>query len=102
MAILNLTRDQWNGILRVENGDFKWLPICCGNLSEARTTLREIHIANGEINMDQAHNLYENAIKHDAIKDAWMGNPCSTFLIADGTPWPEIFKVLREMGFSSI
>ena len=99
MAKLILTEEQWDGLLKLYNGDYRWLPVCCGNISAAREALREIRASEGTITMGQSWIIYENAIHHDAIEDAWKGKPTkpsSRFLTDAGTPWPSIFSVIRS------
>ena len=107
MEKLTLTESQWDGLCN-RKGDTKWLPICCGTISRARDILGKIRESNGffppsdnpNYPGSMAREFYDNAILHDSIWDAWIGKAKSgvcDWTIREGSPWPEIFRVVRAM-----
>lgn len=107
---INLTADQWVGLLDAEG---QWLPMCCGSISAAREALTSCLRNNGALYVDQAVRILAEIGDHDgpdcAIRPildgcgAWVdgGTPEFTgrrlFWTREGSPWFEIARACRVL-----
>lgn len=95
---INLTADQWIGILDAEYG--AWLPRCCGSISAARDVLADVLRAGGYINAEQARTILCEIGEHDeqGIVSILNGTADgSMFWTRDGSPWFEIVRACRAL-----
>lgn len=84
---INLTADQWVGLL---NADGQWLPRCCGSTSAARDALATCLRDGGVLHVDQAVRIL-----------CEIGTPEFTgrriFWTREGSPWFEIARACRAL-----